>query len=309
MKAVVLAAGKGSRLYPVTRAVAKPLLPLANRMTIEYAFDRIKECGISEVCVVVGENEGELRAALGDGSAFQVSLAYARQDVPLGLAHAVSSAKGFVGGDDFLLYLGDAIYGSSIAPIVEQFQERGAANLNLVKEVPDPRRFGVATIKDDRIVRLVEKPQDPESNFAMAGLYVFGPQIWEVIPHLEPSARGEYEITDAIQLLVERGDLVVPGVYEGEWFDTGTLDSFLATSAFLTQGRSLVDPTAQIMGEVGDSVVVGPGARVECAEIRDAVVLPGATVISHGKIEHAIIGGHVTERDLRNVIRYGDLKE
>lgn len=308
MKGVVLAAGKGSRLYPVTKAIAKPLLPIANRMTMEYAFDQFRECGIGDVCIVVGENEREVRGALGDGSAFGLRLSYARQDVPLGLAHAVQCARAFVGEDDFMLYLGDAIYGESLAPFVEQFRSSGAANLNLVKVVEDPRRFGVASVVDGRIVKLVEKPEVPESNLAMAGMYVFGPQIWSVMPDLQPSARGEYEITDAIQLLIDRGELVVAGVYEGEWFDTGTRESFLQTTRFLAKGENLIDPSAQVEGRVGGGVVVGAGAVVKCGSIEDTVVLPGAEVEVEGAVAGCILGGSVAAKELRDEIRYGSLK-
>jgi glucose-1-phosphate thymidylyltransferase len=308
MKGVVLAAGKGTRLYPVTKAIAKPLLPLANRMTMEYAFDQFRDCGITEVCIVVGENEKDLRAALGDGSQFGMSLDYARQDEPLGLAHAVRQAQSFVGGDDFMLYLGDAIYGRSLKPYVAQFERSGAANLNLVKEVEDPRRFGVANVEGDRIVKLVEKPQNPESNLAMAGMYIFGPQIWSVLPDLEPSARGEYEITDAIQLLIDKGELVVAGIYEGEWFDTGTLPSFLESSRFLTKGAPTVHPTAKVDAQVGGSVVIGENAIVRCKKIENSVVLPNAIVKVDGDIIGCLIGGEVSADSLADEIRYGTLK-
>ena len=307
MKGVVLAAGKGSRLYPVTKAVAKPLLPLANRMTMEYAFDQFRDCGVGEVCIVVGENEDELRRALGDGASFGVRLSFARQSEPLGLAHAVRCAESFVARDDFLLYLGDELYGQSLAPFVEHFRKAGAANLSLVKEVEDPRRFGVATVKGGRIIKLVEKPAAPESRLAMAGTYVFGPQIWSVLPDLKPSARGEYEITDAIQLLIDRGEVVVPGLYEGEWFDTGTLPSFLAASRFLTQGSPLIDPTATVEGQIEGAVVVGAGARVKCQAIEDSVVLPGAHVSASGRIEGCLIGGDVAGSGLKDQVVYGAL--
>lgn len=307
MKGVVLAAGKGTRLYPVTKAVAKPLLPLANRVTMEYAFDQFRDCGITDVCIVVGENEAELRSALGDGSQFGLRLGYAKQLEPLGLANAVQCAQSFVGDDSFMLYLGDAIYGRSLKPFVDQFERSKAANLNLVKWVEDPRRFGVANLDGDRITKLVEKPQDPESNYAMAGMYVFGPQLWSVLPGLKPSARGEYEITDAIQLMIDRGETVVAGIYEGEWFDTGTLPSFLETSRFLTKGKSLIDPSSKVEGEIGDAVVVGANAQVRCKSIENSVVLPGANVVVDGVIEGCLVGGEVSAPALRDQIQHGDM--
>jgi glucose-1-phosphate thymidylyltransferase len=292
MKGVILAAGKGSRLYPVTHHIPKPLLPLANRRTLEYAFDRLKEMGIKEVCIVVGESEPAMREALGDGGQFGIRLDYVRQTEPKGLAHAVGFAKDFVAEEPFVLYLGDAIYGEGFETFARRFAESGCANLNIVKPVADPSRFGVANVEGERIVKLVEKPKEPESNLAMAGLYFFGPQIWEVLPDLRPSARGEYEITDAIQVLVDRGDTVLAGVYDGEWFDTGTLDSFLATSRFLTRGENVVGEGAAVRGAMTSSVV-GEGAHVVCTGLEDCVVLPGARVETSGVIRHALVGGEV----------------
>lgn len=307
MKGVILAAGKGTRLYPVTRVIPKPLLPLANRMTLAYAFDKLKEVGIHDICIVVGENEPQMRQALGDGAAHGVHLSYVRQTDPHGLAHAVGFAKEFVGGDDFMLYLGDAVYSEGFVPFVQKFHSSECANLNLVKAVEDPRRFGVANVEGDRIVKLVEKPKEPESNLAMAAMYLFGPELWTVLPDLEPSARGEYEITDAIQLLVDRNHTVLAGVYEGQWFDTGTLDSFLETSRFLSGGAVQLAAGAQLEGEAGDHVVVGEGASVTCSAIRDSVILPGACIEVEGEIVGSLLGGEVrSKEDLHSVIRYGD---
>jgi glucose-1-phosphate thymidylyltransferase len=310
MKGVILAAGKGSRLYPVTFAIPKPLLPLANRPTLHYAFDRLKEIGVTDICVVVGENEETMRAALGDGSSQGVSLTYVRQTDPHGLAHAVGFAKEFVGTDPFVLYLGDAMYGDGFQAYARRFLDSGAANLNIVKPVPDPTRFGVANVEGDRIVKLVEKPKEPESNLAMAGMYYFGPELWSVLPDLKPSARGEYEITDAIQMLIDRGFTVLAGVYEGAWFDTGTLPSFLETTEFLTKGEPLVDASAKVTGTVGRNVVIGGGAVVKCGEIRNSVILPGAHVTVEGDIVDSLIGGTFSQvGDVREAIVYdGDVR-
>jgi glucose-1-phosphate thymidylyltransferase len=308
MKAVILAAGKGTRLYPVTKAIAKPLLPLANRTTLEYAFDQFHECGIHEVCIVVGENENEMKRALGDGSAFNLHLQYVRQPEAKGLAHAVGFAKDFVAGDSFMLYLGDAIYTDTLKPYVEQFKAGGIANLNVVKWVEDPRRFGVANIENGRIVKLVEKPQNPESNWAMAGVYLFGPELWEVLPDLKPSWRDEYEITDAIQLIVDRGYSVVPGEFPGEWFDTGTLDSFLETSHWITRGGSVIAPDARVDAEIVGHVVIGSGARIKAGRITDSVILPGSHIESDGPINRCILGGDlVLSGPSEGLIKYGDL--
>jgi len=307
MKGIILAAGKGTRLYPITHHIAKPLLPLANRPTLHYALDRLKEMGMHDVCVVVGENEQQMRDALGDGSQLGVTIGYVRQTNPHGLAHAVGFAKDFVGGDSFCLYLGDAMYSESLAPFAEKFKSSGAANLNLVKWVEDPSRFGVANLDGEQIVKLVEKPSQPESNYAMAGLYFFGPQIWSILPTLQPSARGEYEITDAIQMLIDKGEKVLAGVYEGEWFDTGTLDSFLDTSSHLVKKGTLVAADAHAMVAMGHSVVIGAGAHVTCDSIEDSVVLPGAHVSVSGHIRHSILAGHIeSDVSIEEQIRWDD---
>jgi glucose-1-phosphate thymidylyltransferase len=207
-----------------------------------------------------------------------------------------------------MLYLGDAVYGQSLAPFVDKFNRERPANLNLVKSVDDPSRFGVAPVEGDRMTKLVEKPQEPESNLAMAGMYVFGPELWSVLPYLKPSGRGEYEITDAIQLLIDNGETVLAGVYEGEWFDTGTLPSFLETSRFLTRGETLIDPSAIVKGEVGKNVVVGADVCIECGLIEDSVVLPDAEIRCSGEIVGSLLGGRATAQEFRDAIVYGDLK-
>lgn len=306
MKGIILAAGKGTRLYPVTYHIPKPILPIANRPTIEYAFDRLKEMGIDDICIVVGGTELQMRAALGDGSPYDVRLSYVKQTDPKGLAHALSFAEDFVGGDNFVLYLGDAVYGSGFEAYAKRFLESGCANLNIVKPVEDPTRFGVANVSGENIVKLVEKPKEPESNLAMAGMYFFGPQIWDVIPDLKPSARGEYEITDAIQMLIDRGETVLAGVYEGTWFDTGTLDSFLETNRFLTGGKANIGNDVLITGTVLEGTTVGDNAEIDCAEITDSVILPGARVTAKGPIRHALVGGTVaTDGPIENIILFG----
>ena len=307
MKGLVLAAGKGSRLYPVTHIIAKPLLPLANKPTLAYAFERLKEIDVYEIGLVVGDNEQSMREVLKDGSDFGVSLTYIRQPEPKGLAHAVSFAKDFIGDSNFVLYLGDAIYGSGFVELKNQFLDSGCSNLNLVKEVQDPSRFGVANVNGDKIVKLVEKPKVPESNLAMAGLYFFRSEIWNVLPKLQLSSRGEFEITDAIQLLIDEGNLVLAGRYEHEWFDTGTLDSFLETSSFLVNGSQVIGSDVVVEGHVGDHVVIGEGAFVRCNSISDSVILPGARVVSNGDIIHSIIGGNVeSNRTIEAAILHGD---
>jgi glucose-1-phosphate thymidylyltransferase len=297
MKAVVLAAGKGTRLYPITRHIAKPLLPLAERPTLHYVFDRLKEIDADDVCLVVGENREQLKSALGNGSDVGIALSYVVQQEPRGLAHALRCAESFIDRDDFVMYLGDGIYGSPLKPFADRFHETRCNNLDLVKAVDDPSRFGVANTDGERIVRLVEKPAVPESNLAMQGVYFFDSMIWDVLPDLQPSARGEYEITDAIQLLIDRGGDVRAGVYDGAWFDTGTLDSYLETSAYLMQNGVQIGNGASVVGEIGSAVSIGEGSVVECASIEDSAVLPGSRIRCSGHIRHSILCGDVEADD------------
>ena len=248
-----------------------------------------------------------MEQALGDGSDIGMKISYVIQQEPKGLAHAMQCAQQFIAGKDFVMYLGDGIYGSSLKPFADRFTESGCNNLNLVKEVEDPSRFGVANTQGERIVKLVEKPKLPESNLAMQGVYFFDAKIWDVLPDLQPSARGEYEITDAIQLLIDRGGDVRAGVYEGAWFDTGTLDSFLETSAYLLGNGIRIRDGASVNGEIGRAVDVAESARVECGSIEDSVVLPGAHVRCSGDIRHSILWGEVSaEGDLENVIAFNE---
>lgn len=305
MKGVILAAGKGTRLYPVTRHIPKPLVPIAGQATILYGIERLAEAGIDDVCIVVGESGDAIREALGN-HAGGVHLCYVTQTEPNGLAHAVRFARDFVGHDPFCLYLGDAVYDRSLAPYRARFEETGCASLNLVKPVPDPERFGVAYVEGERIIRLVEKPSQPESNLAMAGVYFFREAIWDAIDDLQPSARGEYEITDAIQLLVERGEEVLAGVYDGNWFDTGTLPSLLQCSSFLLSGGMRVGARARVVGAVGGNVAIGADSLVRCSTIENSIVLDGAQVHCHGAIHGCLIGGTVKADALHDCIVWSD---
>ncbi|MFN8140055.1 MAG: sugar phosphate nucleotidyltransferase [Fimbriimonadales bacterium] len=303
MKGVILAAGKGTRLYPITKRIPKPLLPIANRPTIEYAFDKLRELSVEDVCIIVGENEPQMRESLGDGSRYGLRLSYAKQPEPKGLAHAVSFARDQIQDSPFILYLGDAIYGDSLVSLRDRFLESECANLNMVKQVDDPRRFGVANVEGERIVRLVEKPQHPESNLAMAGVYFFRKQIWDTFETLQPSARGEYEITDAIQMLVDRGETVLAGEYEGSWFDTGTLDSFLECSSYLTQRKPLFGSNLLLSCEVEENVSIGQDSVVNCKQIADTTVMPGSRISVTGTIRHCILAGDIEHvGSLENVV-------
>lgn len=306
MKAVVLAAGKGSRLYPITRHIPKPILPLCGKPTLAYAFEKLVEAGATEVALVVAPDYARIKAALGDGSDYGVRLSYWVQETPKGLAHAVKAVKAFCDQHRFLLYLGDAVYDQPLKPYCELFESSTASSLCLVKQVEDPRRFGVAELEGDRIVRLEEKPQDPKSNWAMAGLYCFDHSIWEAIDSIKPSQRGEYEITDAIQWLIDQGHTVLAGRYSGNWFDTGTLTSYLEATRHLMQQQGKPKFT-DLTVDIDATSFIHAGSTVKAQSVRGSVILPDSHVTVSGKIENSLVAGIVKwEGDLIGKVVYGD---
>ena len=228
MKALVLSGGAGTRLRPITHTSAKQLVPVANKPILFYGLEAIADAGITDVAVVVGDTESEIRQAVGDGSAFGLDVTYLRQEAPLGLAHAVRIARDFLGDDDFVMFLGDNFVFGGINDCVDQFRkERPDAQL-LLTRVPDPSAFGVAELDDlGRLVGLEEKPRQPRSDLALVGVYLFGPAIHEAVAAIRPSQRGELEITDAVQWLLEREHDIRSTVITGYWKDTGNAADIL----------------------------------------------------------------------------------
>ncbi len=214
MKGLILSGGAGTRLRPITHTSAKQLVPVANKPILFYGIKAMVDAGIHDIGVIIGDTGPEVRAALGDGSAFGASFTYLPQEAPLGLAHCVLIARDFLGDDDFVMYLGDNLLEQDLGAFVAAFEaarstaEPPAAQI-LLKQVPDPHRFGIATLDGDgHVLQLVEKPADPQSDLALVGVYLFDPTIHEAVAAIAPSARGELEITDAIQWLIDRGHRV-----------------------------------------------------------------------------------------------------
>ena len=236
MKAIILAAGKGTRLYPVTLTMPKPLVPVANKALIKYAIETLTNMGATEIGLVVHSLDSPIRQALGDGlSTVGVPLTYIEQANPRGLAHAVKVAQPFLGDEPFLMYLGDNIFQDSMKALTTRFKETGAGAAIALTEVPDPTRFGIAELEGDHVKRLVEKPKDPPRNLCIVGVYAFGPEIFESIERTPPSARGEVEITDAIQGLIDAGLEVRKYEIEGWWKDTGKPEDVLD---LIAEGRA-----------------------------------------------------------------------
>lgn len=281
MKALVLAGGTGSRLRPITHTAAKQLLPVANKPVLFYGIEAIRDAGITEVGVVVGDTASDIRAALGDGSRFGIRVTYIRQERPLGLAHAVLISREFLGDDDFVMYLGDNFVVGGITTLVDEFRaERPDARI-LLTEVPDPGAFGVAELDAaGRVVGLEEKPAAPRSDLALVGVYLFTPAVHAAVRAVSPSARGELEITDALQWLLDAGHEVRATRITGYWKDTGNVAAMLEVNrSVLDTLATRVDGTVDAASEIVGRVVVEPGAQVTASRIvGPAVIGPGTTI-------------------------------
>jgi glucose-1-phosphate thymidylyltransferase len=291
MKALVLAGGSGTRLRPFSHSMPKQLIPVANRPVLEYVLENIAGVGVTDVGVVVGDRADQIAEAIGDGSRLGVRVTYLRQDRPLGLAHAVRLARPFLGDEDFVLYLGDNMLPDGIAGPAARFRDSRPAAQVLVQAVADPRRFGVVELSGDGAVRrLVEKPAHPTSDLAMLGAYFFTAAIHRAVSAIPASSRGEWEITDAVQWLVDRGAEVRAVEYDGFWMDIGRVEDVLECNRRLLTGlhpyvAGLVDADS----EIGPNVVVEAGARV----VRSRVVGP-AIVGAHTVLEDSRVGPYVS---------------
>uniref|UniRef100_A0A7C4CCE5 Glucose-1-phosphate thymidylyltransferase n=1 Tax=candidate division WOR-3 bacterium TaxID=2052148 RepID=A0A7C4CCE5_UNCW3 len=295
MKGLVLSGGRGTRLRPLTYTIAKQLIPVANRPILAYVFDHLRDAGIRETGVVISPETGEeIRAFLGDGSNWNMRLEFILQDSPDGLAHAVKVARPFLGNDPFVMYLGDNLLQDGIGDAIAAFAAEKADALIMLKPVPDARAFGVAVIDAaGAVVRLVEKPPQPPSDLALVGVYVFSPRIHQVIAGLKPSARGELEITDAIQQLADSGARVRARILSGWWLDTGKKDDLLDANYIVldTYCRRSLKGTLE-KSTVTGPVTIGPGTQV-CNS-----TLYGPTVIGSGAvIEDSTVGPHCSIAD------------
>ena len=281
LKGLILSGGRGTRLRPITFTSAKQLVPVANKPVLFYGIEAMAAAGIREVGIIIAPETGdEIRAAVGDGSQFGVSVTYVVQDEPAGLAHAVLTAEPFLGSSPFVMYLGDNLLQGGMEDLVDAFREHEPEALILLTPVPDPQNYGVAELgQDGAVVRLVEKPPEPATDLALVGVYMFTPLIHEAARSIEPSPRGELEITDAIQWLVDGGRRVEPHIVRGWWKDTGRLDDMLEANRLIldTVVRSVDGSIVET--QVDGRVVVEPGAVLERATVRGPAIIGAGAVI------------------------------
>jgi glucose-1-phosphate thymidylyltransferase len=296
LKGLILSGGKGTRLRPLTYTSAKQLVPVANKPVLFYGIEAMAAAGIREVGIIIAPETGaEIRAAVGDGSRFGTSIEYIEQDEPLGLAHALLTAEPYLGDSPFVMYLGDNLLRDGIVELVETFRTEQPDALILLTPVPDPEHYGVAELEDGRVARLREKPKEPQTDLALVGVYMFTPSIFEAARAIEPSARGELEITDAIQTLVDRGRRVDPHIVHGWWKDTGQVQDMLEANRLI-----LDDLTEQLDGELIDSRVEGrvsiaEGARLERTTVRGPAIIGRGSRITDAYIgPYTAIGDDVT---------------
>jgi glucose-1-phosphate thymidylyltransferase len=306
MKALVLAGGRGTRLRPITHTYAKQLVPVANKAVLFYGLEALRDAGIREVGIVVSDpremlqpdhrtgeqltvmvnSQAEIRAAVGDGSAFGLEVTYIQQEAPLGLAHAVKIAQPFIGRDSFVMYLGDNLIKDGITSFVREFQAEKPDAQILLAHVKTPWEFGVAELEGDRVVKLEEKPKRPKSDLALVGVYLFDEKVFEAVNAIRPSARGELEITDAIQHLIDSGKRVRSHVITGWWKDTGKVEDLLEANRIV-----LADLTSGIDGTLGRETVVEGHVRIGHGTVVERSRLRGPLVIGAGaRIEDSYVG-------------------
>ncbi|MER7624964.1 glucose-1-phosphate thymidylyltransferase [Streptomyces sp. NPDC126503] len=286
MKALVLAGGTGTRLRPFSYSMPKQLIPVANKPVLEHVLENIRDLGVTETGVIVGDTEPAIRAALGDGSRFGVRITYLRQDKPRGLAHCVVLARSFLGDDDFVMYLGDNMLPEGVTDIAAAFREHRPAAHVVVHKVPDPQAFGVAELAGDgTVLSLVEKPREPRSDLALIGVYFFTPAVHEAVAAIEPSARGELEITDAIQWLVTQGATVRAGEYSGYWKDTGRAEDVLdCNRRLLAALPPRVDGDVDSLSDIAPNVVVEAGARIVRSRVEGPAIIGAGTLVEDSHI-------------------------
>jgi len=307
MKGLILSGGAGTRLRPLTHTRAKQLMPVANKPILFYGIEAIRQAGITDIGIIVGDTADEIRAAVGDGSRWEAKITYIPQEAPLGLAHAVLTAEPFLADDPFVMYLGDNILANGIAGLVAEFRQEQPAAQILLAHVPHPEQFGVAELEDGRVTRLQEKPSSPRSDLALVGVYMFRSSVFEAARAIRPSARKELEITDAIQYLIDKDYTVRPHIVDGWWKDTGKLDDILEANRLVldalnprvdgrvdadsrVEGKVVIEKGAEIIASViRGPAIIGSGSRIERSYIGPFTSVQEDVHVRASEVEHSII--------------------
>ncbi len=330
MKGLILSGGKGTRLYPLTFTSAKQLIPVANKPILFRVIESIRDAGVNDIGIVVGDTAEEIRAAVGRGNRWGVNITYIPQDAPLGLAHAVKISQNFLGDDRFVMFLGDNVIQGGISPLIRQFADSDWNSQIVLTEVLHPEQYGVAQLDDQgSILQLVEKPKQPLSNLALVGIYMFDSSIFRAVNAIKPSWRGELEITDAIQWLVDDGRRVYPYLHRGWWIDTGRPGDMLEANSLVLEeltpriegyvdrdsqvdSRVTVEKGAEIINSVvrGPAIIgentrivnsyigpftsIGPSCLVQDSEVERSIMLEQSVLESlPGRVQDSLIGRHV----------------
>ena len=307
LKGLILSGGRGTRLRPITYTSAKQLVPVANKPVLFFGIEAMAAAGIEEIGIIIAPETGdEIREVTGDGWRFGVRITYILQDEPAGLAHAVLTAEPFLADSPFVMYLGDNLLQGGMTELVHAFQTNEPDALILLTPVPDPQNYGVAELTDGRVTRLVEKPPEPKTDLALCGVYMFTAGIHDAARAIEPSGRGELEITDAIQHLVDTGQRVEPHIVRGWWKDTGRLDDMLEANRLIldtitprvdgdmvdstTHGRVIIEPGARLeRSTVRGPAIIGSGARLSDCYIGPYTAVGSGCVIERAEVEHSIL--------------------
>lgn len=349
MKGLILSGGRGTRMRPFTYTSAKQLLPVANKPVLFYAIESLVEAGIKDIGIVVGETKGEIIRAVGNGSSFGVNITYIEQESPLGLAHAVKVSRHFLQDEPFIMFLGDNILKQGVRDFVEEFEREKPDALILLCPVKHPERFGVAIIDKDRVVRLLEKPSPPPTDLALVGAYIFNERIFQACQNIKFSPRGELEITDAIQWLIDNGFQVRYHIVKGWWKDTGRLEDLLEANRLVLEEiegeiKGQVDEETKITGRVnigegtrivrsvlrgpliigrncyiedsyiGSFTSIGNDVEIRSSEIEHSIIMDGCCITLKGRMEDTLLGKGVKikrkeERPLVYKFMLGDTSE
>src|SRR5262245_33382567 len=306
MRGLILSGGRGTRLRPITYTSAKQLVPVANKPILFFGLEALAASGVKEIGIVVGDTHQEIRDAVGDGDQWGVRVTYIPQSAPLGLAHAVLTAEAFLRGQPFVMYLGAKRISEPMALLGERFEPDTPAAQILLARVPNPQEFGVAVLEGERVAKLIEKPAVPPSDLALVGVYMFDDHVFDAARAIRPSGRGELEITDAIQYLIDQGLSVRPHVIEGWWKDTGKLEDLLEANQIILDtlegrhdgaveesevtGRVAIDVDARVVrSHIRGPVIIGRGAVIEDAYIGPFTAIGDDVVVRASEIEHSIV--------------------